>query len=135
MHRHCRASRFVRLVSLSFALGLILAAEAADKDTWRGVHLWVDRDDQAQALAETLPALAQAGVNALVIEVNYSFEFQAHPELRNQTFIRRTTARALAEAAGRNNIQLIPEFNCLGHQNFGRRLEPLLKVHPEFNET
>ncbi len=102
---------------------------------WRGVHLWVDRDSQAQELIQTLPALAAAGANTVVIEVNYSFEFQSHPELRQKNFITQKSAHALAAAARRNGIRLIPEFNCLGHQSFGDRIEPLLKTHPEFSET
>ena len=102
---------------------------------WRGVHLWLDREAGAQQLIRTLPALAAAGANVVVIEVNYSFEFQTHPELRNKNFITRKTAHALAAAARRNGIRLIPEFNCLGHQSFGGRVGPLLKVHPEFSES
>lgn len=128
-----RSAALLCLVCL--VLGFLRTATAADTNIWRGVHLWLDKDESAQQLIRTLPELAGLGVNTLVIEVNYSFEFKAHPELRNKTFIRRETARALAKAAARNKIQLIPEFNCLGHQNFGRRIEPLLKLHPEFNET
>ncbi len=102
---------------------------------WRGVHLWVDRDSRAQELIRTLPALAAAGANTVVIEVNYSFEFQAHPELRKRNFIRIKTAHALADAARASGIRLIPQFNCLGHQSFGGRLEPLLQRHPEFSES
>jgi len=102
---------------------------------WRGVHLWVDRDSQARELIQTLPALAAAGANTVVIEINYSFEFQTHPELRQKTFVTQQTAHTLAAAARRNGIRLIPEFNCLGHQSFGNRIEPLLKAHPEFSET
>lgn len=102
---------------------------------WRGVHLWLDRDAAARELINTLPRLAAAGVNVVVVEVNYSFEFQAHPELRNRQFITRATAHELAAAARRCGIRLIPEFNCLGHQSFGPRIEPLLKMHPEFNEA
>jgi len=115
----------------------LLAGEttAPTREPWRGVHLWVDNDASARELIRTLPALAHLGVNKLVLEVNYSFEFETHPELRQQKFIRRTTARELSRAAATHGIQIIPEFNCLGHQSFGRRIEPLLKVHPEFNET
>jgi len=102
---------------------------------WRGVHLWLDRESSAKELIITLPRLADLGVNVVVVEVNYSYEFQTHPELRNQRFITRATAHELAAAAHRCGIRLIPEFNCLGHQSFGRRVEPLLKVHPEFSEA
>jgi thiol-disulfide isomerase/thioredoxin len=102
---------------------------------WRGVHLWLDREATARQLIQSLPAYAAAGANVLVLEVNYSFEFRTHPELRQAHFISRECARALAAAARTNGIRIIPEFNCLGHQSFGRRIEPLLRRHPEFSEA
>ncbi len=107
----------------------------AANPVWRGVHLWLDRDSEAVNLITALPKLAAIGVNVVVVEVNYSFEFSAHPELRNRRFVTRTNAHALARAARACGIRLIPEFNCLGHQSFGKRTEPLLAAHPEFNET
>jgi hypothetical protein len=107
----------------------------AKNNCWRGVHLWLDNETAARTLVSTLPALAKAGANVVVVEVNYSFEFKTHPELRNDRFITRATARELAETAHGCGIRLIPEFNCLGHQSFGKRVSPLLRLHPEFNET
>ncbi len=107
----------------------------AKNQTWRGVHLWLDNDASAQELLNTLPRLAADGVNVVVVEVDYSFEFKNHPELRNDHYVTRTSAHALAETAHRCGIRLIPEFNCLGHQSFGGQVGPLLKLHPEFNET
>jgi len=112
-----------------------LPAAATTNEAWRGVHLWLDNNAGAQALVKTLPALAAAGANTVVVEVNYSFEFQAHPELRNRRYVTRATAHQLAAAARHCGIRLIPEFNCLGHQSFGGKVGPLLRLHPEFNET
>jgi hypothetical protein len=127
-------------IKRAWVAGILLFAgmagqAASPNDAWRGVHLWLDNDADARTLAATLPKLAAAGANTVVLEVNYSFEFQSHPELRNPQFVRRTTAHALAGAARKCGIRLIPEFNCLGHQTFGRKISPLLRVHPEFNET
>ena len=33
-------------------------------------------------LAKQLPQLAKMGINCLILEVNYGFEFESHPELR-----------------------------------------------------
>jgi thiol-disulfide isomerase/thioredoxin len=112
-----------------------LACWRAENSNWRGVHLWIDNDASARELISTLPRLAADGANVVVIEVNYSFEFQAHPELRNPQFVTRATAHELAAAARACGIRLIPEFNCLGHQSFGGKISPLLIAHPEFNET
>jgi hypothetical protein len=123
------------LLSGGCATPTVTAPRVEISGAWRGVHLWVDRERRAQELIRTLPALAAAGANTVVIEVNYSYQFRSHPELRQKTFVTRKTAHALAAAARANGIRLIPEFNCLGHQSFGKRIEPLLKLHPEFSET
>jgi len=86
-------------------------------------------------LLKTLPKLSAIGVNAVIVEVNYRFEFRSHPELRERDFITVTRARELATAARQNGIRLIPLFNCMGHQSHGRRPVSLLRKHPEFNET
>lgn len=124
-----------KIVAILFLIVFSQLASARDTNYWRGVHFWISSDESALELKEALPALARVGVNAIVMEVNYSFEFQAHPELRSRRFVTRATAHALAAAARTNGIELIPEFNCLGHQSFAHRASPLLRVHPEFNET
>ena len=102
---------------------------------WRGVHLDVQSGEQAQALEAALPKLAAAGVNVVVAEVDYGFEFQSHPEVRAKRFLTRDQARALTEAAHAQGIRLIPQLNCLGHQSWSKNTLPLLAQHPEFDET
>jgi hypothetical protein len=99
------------------------------------VHFWLDRNRSAQQLIQAFPSLAAIGANVVVVEVNYSFEFRAHPELRNTRFIMRSTAHELAAAARTNGIWLVPEFNCLGHQSFGGHIAPIFKTHADFCET
>ncbi len=127
--------KFGACLCLLLACGCATPKALHPAQTWRGVHLWLDRESVAQELIRTLPALAQTGANTVIIEVNYSYEFRAHPELRKKNFITRRTAHQLATVARQNGIRLIPEFNCLGHQSFGGRAEPLLKTYPQFNET
>ena len=131
---------FLKKIQLLAALSLffcfsVAVAIGAVNEAWRGVHLWLDNDADARTLVQTLPALAAAGANTVVVEVNYSFEFQAHPELRNPKFVTIASAHALAAAARQCGVRLIPEFNCLGHQTFGGKISPLLRLHPEFSET
>jgi len=42
---------------------------------WRGVHLGLHGDKEASSLIEQLPKLSALGVNVLVVEVNYSFDY------------------------------------------------------------
>ena len=103
--------------------------------TWRGVHLSAHSDAQAGQLLEVLPRLASLGVNVLVLEVDYSFEFRSHPEVRTGGFINSTRAHELTAAAHAQGIRLIPQVNCLGHQSWSKNTGELLVSHPEFDET
>lgn len=102
---------------------------------WRGIHLGVQNPAQAAELKEQLPRLAAAGVNVVIVEVNYSFEYESHPEIREKQFITRAQARELAELAHAHGIRLIPQINCLGHQSWAKHTGALLTSHPEFDET
>jgi hypothetical protein len=101
---------------------------------WRGVHLFIQSNERADELAENLPKLAAIGVNVVIAEVNYSYDFKSHPELRNRNFITRDHAKKLAAAARQNGVRLIPELDCLGHQSGRRSSLPLLARYPEFAE-
>ncbi len=81
-----------------------------------------------------MPRLSQMGVNVLIIEVGYHFDFKSHPELRRGNFITRDHARKLAGTAHKNGIRLIPELDCLGHQSLKKTALALLATHPEFTE-
>lgn len=107
----------------------------AANPVWRGVHLSVHSDAQAAELQAALPQLADVGVNVLIVEVDYSFAFQSHPELRTSPCLSRAGARQLAQAAKAQGIRLIPQFNCLGHQSWAKVTEPLLVHYPQFDET
>jgi hypothetical protein len=92
-------------------------------------------DRQMGDLTNALPNLAKAGVNVVVLEVDYNFEFESHPEVRPASFITKARARDVAEAAHRQGIRLIPQVNCLGHQSWSKNTLTLLTSHPEFDET
>jgi len=103
--------------------------------TWRGVHVPVRDDEQLAALENELPQLAAAGANVVVIEVNYNFDFKSHPELRLPQYMTRAKAREFTTAARRLGIQVIPEFDCLGHQSWKETTFPLLAKYPNLDET
>jgi len=107
----------------------------AANPVWRGVHLGLHSDQQAVQLLEALPDLAAIGVNVLVVEVNYNFDFKSHPELRPDHFVTQARATELAGAARALGIRLIPQLNCLGHQSWGKTTDPLLSKYPQFDET
>jgi hypothetical protein len=102
---------------------------------WRGVHLMVNNDGAVTALKEQLPKLAATGVNTLILEVNYNFDFKSHPELSAPARVKAAAARELTAAARPLGIRLIPQINCLGHQSWSKTTLPLLTKYPEFDET
>jgi hypothetical protein len=95
----------------------------------------VRNDAGLDALTRQLPKLAALGVNALIVEVNYSFDFTSHPDLRASAFVTRPAAAQFARAARAAGLRPLPMFNCLGHQSWAKNTVPLLTRHPEFDET
>lgn len=95
----------------------------------------VHDEAETRALQEQLPKLAALGVNTLVIELNYSFAYDSHPELRARRAVPKAAAHELAQACRRHGIRPIPQFNCLGHQSWSKTTFPLLEKYPQFDET
>jgi hypothetical protein len=135
------------MLSIIFLAGLLAAAgcsgpgkpeqPAQPAEPWRALHvLSYNDDDELAELTRQLPALAEAGINVLILEVSYSFAYQSHPELRQgERQITRAGAARLVEAARAHGIRLIPQFQCLGHQSWAEQTFPLLTVYPEFDLT
>ena len=108
----------------------------ADKP-WRAVHSISHRNDESlEKLEKQLPELAALGINCLIIEVNYNFEFQSHPELRDgQRQITKSGAQRFVSACREHGIDVVPQFQCLAHQSWEKRTGPLLTKYPELDLT
>src|SRR6266404_583678 len=104
---------------------------------WRAVHLLeYNTDGDLEALAQNLEKLADMGINVLILEVDYNFEFKSQPKLRRGSNpITREGARKFASACRKLGIRLIPEFQSLGHQSWKGETFPLLTVYPAFDIT
>ena len=104
---------------------------------WRALHLLdYNSDSDLDALAQNLGNLADMGINALILEVDYNFAFKSHPKLRRGSNpITREGARKFAATCRKLGIRLIPEFQSLGHQSWKGETFPLLTVYPLFDAT
>jgi hypothetical protein len=113
------------------------APEGPAAGQWRGLHVINYGSDAAlEELGKEIPTLAKMGINVLILEVNYGFAYQSHPELRaGQTPITRDGARKLVTTCRAHGIRLIPQFSCLGHQSWSKRTFPLLTKYPELDLT
>src|SRR4030067_1306443 len=102
---------------------------------WFGLHVLIENKPAAEALLTELPALAKVGLNLLVFETDYNYEYVSHPERRGDDPISRETVKKVVAMCRDLKIRLIPEFQSLGHQSWEGKTFPLLTKYPEFDET
>jgi hypothetical protein len=104
---------------------------------WRGVHLRMISEAQFPAFKRFVDeVLLPYHFNTVVLEVNYGFAFERHPEVSEPdspgaAFVEEDL-RPFLEGRG---LRLIPQFNCLGHQSWKQRPGALLRAYPHFDET
>jgi hypothetical protein len=83
-------------------------------------------------IREVLP---KEGVNTLVIDVDYRYQFTSHPEVRDKDPWSADNVKAVVQAAHDAGVKLIPQVNLLGHQSWAETTYALVRTHPEFDET
>jgi len=74
-------------------------------------------------------------VNTLILRVDFNYQFQSHPELRDSAALSKADVKRLVDACKKFNIRIIPQINLLGHQSWAGKVGTLLRVYPEFDET
>ncbi len=79
--------------------------------------------------------LAPRGVNTLILRVDYNYQYESHPELRDSNALSKTDVKKLLAACKQAKIRLIPQVNLLGHQSWAAQTHNLLRVYPQFDET
>lgn len=94
-----------------------------------------DADNLDRFLKFMSEELAPNGFNTLVLRVDYNYEFQSYPNLREEDPLTEQQVKQLVETARNHNIRLIPQINLLGHQSWAEEEGNLLKEYPEFDET
>lgn len=137
-----RLTRLTPLLVVFCLLALLPAnltatrAVKADRP-WVAVHLiGYESDADLEALEQQLPQLAARGVNVIVLEVDYAFDFRSHPELRvSDKVITRAGARRFVQTCRKHGISVIPQFQSFGHQSWEKKTGPLLTKYPELDMT
>src|SRR4051812_2480507 len=102
---------------------------------WLGLHVLIYNAADLEKVRMQIPALAKSGVNVLILETDYNFEFASHPELNTGKGVTRQQAREIGDLCRKSGIRPIPQINCLGHQSWAKETGALLVKHPEFDET
>jgi hypothetical protein len=92
-------------------------------------------DDSGEQLISQIPSLAKLGVNTILIEIGYSYQWKSHPELAEDYFVSQKEAGRIADVCEENRIMIVPIINCVGHQSWEKNTDKLLEVYPQFDET
>ncbi|MGO8817691.1 MAG: family 20 glycosylhydrolase [Terriglobia bacterium] len=102
----------------------------------RGLYLGAPKPDgvpqMVQFIRESLP---KEGVNLLVLEIDYRYQYTSHPEVVDKDALSKSDIKAIVAACRDANVRLIPLVNLLGHQSWAEQTFGLLRAHPEFDET
>ncbi len=123
---------FLRLALLS---GLLVPLAAAELPV-RGFHLLAPKPGEVPLLLRFIrEALPKEGVNTLVLEIDYHYQFKSHPEVAEPDALSKDDLKAIVAACRQAGVKLIPEIDLLGHQSWEKTTYGLLRSHPEFDET
>lgn len=79
--------------------------------------------------------LATRGVNTLILRVDFNYQFEKRPELRDSIALSKSDVKKIVAVCKASNIRLIPQINLLGHQSWAQTVHNLLRVYPQFDET
>ena len=79
--------------------------------------------------------LGPKGINTLVLRVDFNYQFESYPNLRDSIALSLSDVKKLVSVAKKHNINLIPQINLLGHQSWAETTYNLLTEYPQFDET
>jgi N-acetyl-beta-hexosaminidase len=79
--------------------------------------------------------LAPAHFNLLILRVDWNYDYQSHPELRDPNPLTQTDIKRIVTVCKKHKIRLAPQINLLGHQSWAETTHALLREYPEFDET
>jgi hypothetical protein len=79
--------------------------------------------------------IAPLGINTLILRVDFNYNYTSRPELRDDNPLTQAQVKAIVAVCRENGIRLIPQINLLGHQSWAEKVNKLLEVYPEFDET
>jgi len=119
---------------------LLTAGVAASAKDWplpvRGLYLGAPKPEEVSMTVDFIrKALPKEGVNVLVMEFGYGYQYSSHPEVVDENALSKADVEAIAAACRAAGVRLIPLINLLGHQSWKEKTAGLLRSHPELDET
>lgn len=79
--------------------------------------------------------LIPAGINTLILRIDYNFDYKTHPELSTGKGWPQEKTNRLVGLCMDSGVNIVPSLNLLGHQSWASLTGRLLEVFPEFDET
>ena len=102
----------------------------------RGLCIAAPTTKELDAFTEFInKELAPRQVNTLILRVDFNYQYNSRPELRDAIALSKEEVKKIVAACKKNNIRLIPQINLLGHQSWAKQTQNLLRVYPELDET
>jgi hypothetical protein len=130
-----RSVRIVLAALIALATANVFAGNPAPLPV-RGLHVMAPKPAEvADCVSFVREVLPKEGVNVLIIEVNYHYQYTKRPEVVDPDALSNADIKALTEACRASGVRLIPMINMLGHQSWAKTTYGLLRAHPEFDET
>jgi len=117
-------------------IGILVHTYAQDKLPVRGFCISAPSSATLKPFIKFIhEEMAPRGVNTLILRVDYNYQFESQPELRNANALSKLEVKELVTACRKHAIRLIPQINLLGHQSWAEQVNKLLEVYPQFDET
>ncbi|UCF39146.1 MAG: family 20 glycosylhydrolase [Acidobacteriota bacterium] len=130
--------RFAWLVLVAFLLTTGFTSQESPEGPFpvRGIHFMVPQPDSVPAFVDFIKGpLRSSGVNTLILELNYSYRYESHPELASENALSQKQLQDIVAACRDSGINFIPMINLMGHQSWAETTFALLSKYPEFDET
>lgn len=127
-------------LALSLLLGFLVptAAICAPSPALpiRGLFLGAPKPDEVPLLVRFIrEALPKEGVNLLVLEIDYRYQYTSHLEVVDADALSKSDVKAIVSACRNSGVRLIPLIDLLGHQSWAEKTSGLLRAYPDFDET
>jgi len=119
-------------------LSLFIGKTSFPQDTLpvRGFCIGAPHSAEVDAFVKFISEeLVTRNVNTLILRIDYNYQFESHPELRDELALTKTEVKKMVDICRQNQIRIIPQINLLGHQSWAEKVTNLLRVYPEFDET
>ena len=99
-----KASSFLQCLILILSSTSFGSTDANQKYPWLEIHLLMTRGNTTEQLTDAVKDLAQLGVNTIVAEIDYGYEYQSHPNLRSPNASSKEQLKKLLKADSRLSV-------------------------------